>query len=507
MPRNSNQQYSIPAGTLGEPSTKISSSKYNAFVQDIEADLNAVRPISMVGTGITIYKETRSALYSDLDYEESVPAVVYGDSDKSYRGVYTKNGASGAGSWSQVISYLPGYQDATAVATAIGGTANAITATISGYPDPDEAKMLILVPSATNTDTAVTVNINGAGSVAIKNAAGNALAIGDLVADVGTVLFKDPDNIWRQLVSSRESATLDYQGAWSGLTTYTSAQFVMSGSTLYYLDGASSLNDDPASGAPWIVVFDFGAINLQAASNLSDVGSASASRANLGLEIGADVQAYASVLDATTASFTASNQSKLAGIEGGATADQTNAQIKTAYLANSDTNQLTDELLAAIGAGGGWDLIGSTELTADVSAVAFTGLAGYARARISFILQASADAGTKTIEVRATAGTWREVAQFDNATSANDVLVGCCDIFNLDGSEVSNLVYGVMQVGTPSALQLDRSSGNASQASQLGGVGYTSFAETIDEIRIVTTVGTFEGSTSDQRGVVTVRAQ
>lgn len=504
MPRNSNQQYSIPPGTLGEPSTKISSSKYNAFAQDIEADLNAVRPISMVGTGITIYKETRSGLYSDLDYEESVPAVVYGDSDKSYRGVYTKNGASGAGSWSQVISYLPGYQDATAVATAIGGTANAITATISGYPDPDEAKMLILVPSATNTDTAVTVNINGAGSVAIKNAAGNALAIGDLVADVGTVLFKDPDNIWRQLVSSRESATLDYQGAWSGLTTYTSAQFVMSGSTLYYLDGASSLNDDPASGAPWIVVFDFGAINLQAASNLSDVGSASASRANLGLEIGADVQAYASVLDATTASFTAADETKLNALD----ADIASNAVALAGTNNSKRMTALRVKAAIDNAGGGaWDLIGSTIPTTDVASVEFTGLAGYSRARLTFILQSDVISGTKKIEVRASGGTWREVAQFDHAAGANDPYVGCCDVYNLDGAESSNLVYAVITAGTPTGSSLSHSNKTKSQVSQLGGVGYVSFSETMDEIRIVTDTGTFEGSTADQRGVVTVRAQ
>ena len=33
---------------------------------------------------------------------------------------------------------------------------------------------------------------------------------------------------------------------------------------------------------------------------------------------------------------------KLAGIETGATADQTNAEIKTAYEANSNTNAYTD---------------------------------------------------------------------------------------------------------------------------------------------------------------------
>lgn len=269
MPRNSNNIYSLPSGTLGEPDTIIKSDKYNTFVQDIEADLNTVRPITMVGTGITVYRETRALLYADLDYDAEVPAVVYGDSDRSYRGVYVKSGASGAGSWTQVVSYLPGYQDATAVATAVGGTANAITATISGYPAPSEAKMLIFVPASTNTDTAVTINVNSGGSVAVKNAAGNALAIGDIVADVGTVLIKDADSLWRQLVSSRESATLDFQGDWSSLTTYTRAQFVMKSDALYYLDATTSLNEDPASGTPWIEVFDFAAISGFASEDIT----------------------------------------------------------------------------------------------------------------------------------------------------------------------------------------------------------------------------------------------
>ena len=46
------------------------------------------------------------------------------------------------------------------------------------------------------------------------------------------------------------------------------------------------------------------ALFMRKANNLSDVSSVSTSRANLGLEIGTDVQAHSPVLDATTASFT-----------------------------------------------------------------------------------------------------------------------------------------------------------------------------------------------------------
>ena len=50
---------------------------------------------------------------------------------------------------------------------------------------------------------------------------------------------------------------------------------------------------------------------LQPANNLSDLSSASTSRTNLGVAIGSDVQAYSSVLQNTTASFTTADETKL----------------------------------------------------------------------------------------------------------------------------------------------------------------------------------------------------
>jgi len=95
------------------------------------------------------------------------------------------------------------------------------------------------------------------------------------------------------------------------------------------------------NGTTWQTITT-GSGGLQAANNLSDVNSASASRTNLGLAIGSDVQAFSSVLAGTTASYTTAEETKLAGIETGATADQTAAQIKTAYESNADTNAFTD---------------------------------------------------------------------------------------------------------------------------------------------------------------------
>ena len=93
------------------------------------------------------------------------------------------------------------------------------------------------------------------------------------------------------------------------------------------------------NGTTWQTITT-GSGGLQAANNLSDVNSATTSRTNLGLAIGSDVQAHSAVLDATTASYTTAEETKLSGIETGATADQTGAQIKTAY--EAETNAFTD---------------------------------------------------------------------------------------------------------------------------------------------------------------------
>ena len=93
------------------------------------------------------------------------------------------------------------------------------------------------------------------------------------------------------------------------------------------------------TGSTWQTITT-GSGGLQAANNLNDVANASTSRTNLGLAIGSDVQAFSSVLAGTTASYTTAEETKLSGIETGATADQTGAEIKTAY--EAEANAFTD---------------------------------------------------------------------------------------------------------------------------------------------------------------------
>ena len=94
------------------------------------------------------------------------------------------------------------------------------------------------------------------------------------------------------------------------------------------------------TGSTWVAAYVSAAGVLLQVNNLSDVASALTSRANLGLTIGTDVQAHSAVLDATTASYTTAEETKLSGIETAATADQTGAEIKTAY--EAEANAFTD---------------------------------------------------------------------------------------------------------------------------------------------------------------------
>ena len=95
-------------------------------------------------------------------------------------------------------------------------------------------------------------------------------------------------------------------------------------------------------GSAWVAAYASLSGTLTAANNLSDLDNASDARTNLGLAIGTDVQAYSATLAGTTASYTTAEETKLAGIETGATADQTAAEIRSLVESATDSNVFTD---------------------------------------------------------------------------------------------------------------------------------------------------------------------
>ena len=89
---------------------------------------------------------------------------------------------------------------------------------------------------------------------------------------------------------------------------------------------------------------DAGAARLEIASN-----GTTTIRKNLDCLEGVDVTGNISVSGTVDGRDVASDGSKLDGIESGATADQTNAEIKAAYEANSDTNAFTNAYQTKLG--------------------------------------------------------------------------------------------------------------------------------------------------------------
>jgi len=89
------------------------------------------------------------------------------------------------------------------------------------------------------------------------------------------------------------------------------------------------------TGSAWVAAYVSASGVLTVLNNLSDLNNAATARTNLGVAIGTDVQAYSSVLAATTASFTTADETKLDGIE--ANADVTDTANVTAAGALMDS--------------------------------------------------------------------------------------------------------------------------------------------------------------------------
>lgn len=127
------------------------------------------------------WKATQALLNADLAHAADSVAVVYDDPIAANIGFYVKIGASGSGSWSQIASFLPGYQFVTAT-DAGAGTANAIVATCSpAVSYISGAQLITLNIYETNTGPA-TVAFDGGSLLTIKTSSGSDVASGYLTA-------------------------------------------------------------------------------------------------------------------------------------------------------------------------------------------------------------------------------------------------------------------------------------------------------------------------------------
>lgn len=153
MPRNGSGIYGPPAGTAAVPNTTIESADYNAVVADLSQALTD--SVNVLGTAPFLANQPMGG--------------------SKFTGLGAGAAAADSANLGQVQS------DTVAHAIAVGGTADAITATFSPAFVAYAAKMRFrFTAGAANTAAAPTINIDGLGAKIIKKLNGAALAIGDI---------------------------------------------------------------------------------------------------------------------------------------------------------------------------------------------------------------------------------------------------------------------------------------------------------------------------------------
>ena len=246
--------------------------------------------------------------------------------------------ASSANSASNSASSATNSKDAAATSesNAFGSASAAATSETNAATSETNA--------ATSETNAATSETNASNSAAAALSSKNAAAISEANAATSETNAATSETnaaaSETNAAASYDSFDDRYLGAKSTDPTVDNDGDILITGALYF--NTTSNDMKVYNGSAWVVTFATLAGALIVANNLSDVSSADASRTNLGLAIGTDVQAHSAVLDATTASYTTAEETKLSGIETAATADQTAGEIKTAYESNADTNAFTD---------------------------------------------------------------------------------------------------------------------------------------------------------------------
>ena len=235
-----------------------------------------------------------------------------------------------------------------------------------------------------------------------------------------------------------------------------SALFVRKSNNLSDLSSAptSRINLDVPSNTEAVLV----------ANNLSELTpTSSTARTNLGVAIGTDVQAHSAVLDATTASFTTADESKLDGIEAGATVDQTPAEIKTAYESNADTNVFDDaDVTKLAGIEAGADVTDATNIAASGGYVAGgtdvaltdggTGASDAPTARTNLGFQTNATGAVTPVTVAS-----YTVLSTDRVLTVDDTTIGSAVTLNLPSAATlgSGWTLDVKKTGSTYSVTID----------------------------------------------------
>lgn len=115
-----------------------------------------------------------------LGYSANTIAIVYNDPTAANNGLYIKVGASGSGAWTQLTSFLPGYQFVTASPTGASAPNAIIALTSPRLPSGDGVALVTLAIAATNTASPVTVRFDDGVVLTIKTRTGEDPDAGEL---------------------------------------------------------------------------------------------------------------------------------------------------------------------------------------------------------------------------------------------------------------------------------------------------------------------------------------
>lgn len=179
---------------------------------------------------------------------------------------------------------------------------------------------------------------------------------------------------------------ISWRGTWALSTGYALRDVVSNNGSSYICVQAhtSSATDEPGVGANtatyWELLAEKGAdgagvgtvtsVDVAGGAGLTSSGGPVTSSGTITVALDSATQASLALADSAQqppaeGAFVDGDKTKLDGIETGATADQTGAEIKTALFAEADTNNLTDVLLGKLnGIEAGADVTDTANVTA-----------------------------------------------------------------------------------------------------------------------------------------------